>query len=260
MQPGEYQFLAIAKQKRYEDALATNGAKFRIHAPNEGEDMTKFNTVLDRNKAGDIAEVDCSAPLDTLWIGRSQHLTTVYDLKGTHDTISLVRDTKQLTISLHQIDAPDHISADDFGYEVIADNGVINYDNSLASDSKLRYTPFHTWTTEFRDATGNVKERTAHAGLMLSRLVYFPPEQNDRNAMLHIYNKVTGKTIALINLPDMLQQGRDAYAAQNYGIQEYLDREYDYRLDFFLIGTEWQYVNLSVGVLDWAKRIQRISL
>ena len=71
LQPGEYQFLAIAKQKRYEDALATPGAKFRIHVPNEGEDMTKFNTVLDRNEAGDIAEVDCSAPLDTLWIGRS---------------------------------------------------------------------------------------------------------------------------------------------------------------------------------------------
>lgn len=78
--------------------------------------------------------------------------------------------------------------------------------------------------------------------------------------MLHIYNKVSGKTVALINLPDILQQGRDAYAAQNYGIQEYLDREYDYRLDFFLIGTEWQYMNLSVGVLDWTKRIQHISL
>ena len=105
-----------------------------------------------------------------------------------------------------------------------------------------------------------MKERTAHAGLTLSRLVYYSPEENDRNAMLHIYNKESGKTVALINLPDILQQGRDAYAAQNYGIQEYLDREYDYRLDFFLIGTEWQYLNLSVGVLDWAKRIQRISL
>ena len=260
LQPGEYQFLAIAKQKRYEDALATPGAKFRMHAHTEGEDMTKFNTKLDRTEAGEIDEVDCSAPLDTLWLGKSQHLITVRDMQATHDTISLVRDTKQLTISLHQIDAPANISADDFGYEVIADNGFINYDNSLARDSKLRYTPFHTWTTDFRDASGNVKERTAHAGLMLSRLVYYSPEENDRNAMLHIYNKVTGKTVALINLPDILQQGRDAYAAQNYGIQEYLDREYDYRLDFFLIGTEWQYINLSVGILDWAKRIQRISL
>lgn len=260
LQPGEYQFLAIAKQKRYEDALATKGAKFRIHAPADGEDMTKFCAVLDRNGAGETADVDCSAPLDTLWIGRSQHLTAVRDMEATHDTISLVRDTKQLTISLHQIDAPDKISADDFGYEVIADNGHINYDNSLARDTKLRYTPFRTWTTDFRDASGNVKERTAHAGLMLSRLVYYSPEENDRNAMLHIYNKVSGKTVALINLPDILQQGRDAYAAQNYGIQEYLDREYDYRLDFFLIGTEWQYLNLSVGVLDWAKRIQHISL
>ena len=63
LQPGEYQFLAIAKQKRYEDALATKGAKFRIHAPADGEDMTKFCAVLDRNGAGETADVDCSGPL-----------------------------------------------------------------------------------------------------------------------------------------------------------------------------------------------------
>ncbi len=260
LQPGEYQFIAIAKQKRYEDALATTGAKFRIHAHTDGEDMTKFNTVLDRIENGDIDDVDNAAPLDTLWHGMSQHLTTVYDLKATHDTISLMRDTKQLTVSLHQLDSPANISADDYGFEIIADNGYFNHDNSLARDSKLRYTPFHTWTTSFSDASGNVKERTAHAGLMFSRLMYYPAEENSRNATLHIYKKDTGETIALINLPDILQQGRDAYASQNYDIQEYLDREYDYHLDFFLVGTEWQYVNLSVGILDWAKRIQRINL
>ncbi len=260
LQPGDYQFIAIAKQKRYEDALASSGAKFRIHAHTDGEDMTRFNTVLDRIEAGDIDEVDCSAPLDTLWHAMSQHLTTVYDMQATHDTLSLVRDTKQITVSLHQIDAPADISDDDFGFEIIADNGHINHDNSLASDSQLRYKPFHTWTTDFRDETGNVKERTAHAGLTVSRIVYFPPEENNRNAMLRIYNKKTGETVARINLPDILQQGRDAYAAQHYGIQEYLDREYDYRLDFFLKGSEWQYINLSVGILDWAKRIQRVDL
>ena len=260
LQPGDYQFIAIAMQKRYEDALNTPGAKFRIHNHTEGEDMTKFNTVLDRIEAGDIDEVDNSAPLDTLWHAMSQHITTVYDLQATHDTLSLVRDTKQLTVSLHQLDSPADISADDYGFEIIADNGLILHDNSLARDAQLRYTPFHTWTTDFRDATGNIKERTAHAGLMFSRLVYFPPEENNRNAILHIYNKVSGETVARINLPDILQQGRDAYAAQNYGIQEYLDREYDYRLDFFLKGSEWQYINLSVGILDWAKRIQRVDL
>lgn len=259
LQPGDYQFIAIAKQKRYEDALNTPGAKFRIHEHAHGEDMTEFNAVLDRIEADDICDVDNSAPLDTLWHGMSQHLTTVRDLEATHDTLSLVRDTKQLTVSLHQIDNPADISADDFGYEIIADNGHINHDNSLARDSKLRYTPFHTWTTAFSDAEGNVRERTAHAGLMFSRLVYFPPSENDRNAILHIYNKVTGQDVARINLPDILQQGRDAYAAQNYAIQEYLDREYDYHLDFFLKGSEWQYINLSVGILDWSKRIQRVD-
>ena len=260
LQPGEYQFIAIAKQKRYEDALATGGAKFRIHAHTEGEPMTRFCTVLDRIEAGEIDEVDNSAPLDTLWHGMSQHLTVVRDLEATHDTISLMRDTKQLTLSLHQIDNPADISADDFGYEIIADNGHFNHDNSLAKDSKLRYTPFHTWTTAFTDADGNVRERTAHAGLMFPRLMLYPAAENERNAVLHIYNKVTGQTVARINLPDILQQGRDAYAAQNYSAQEYLDREHDYHLDFFLQNGEWKYANIRVAILDWAKRIQRVDL
>ena len=39
------------------------------------------------------------------------------------------------------------------------------------SDEELTYPPYYTWTTEFKDTEGNVKERTAHAALMFSRLI-----------------------------------------------------------------------------------------
>ena len=60
-------------------------------------------------------------------------------------------------------------------------------------------------------------------------------------------------------LADFLAQGRGAFEARHYSEQEFLDREYDYKLDFFLQGNQWKYVQLSISILDWSKRIQRVD-
>ena len=58
----------------------------------------------------------------------------------------------------------------------------------------------------------------------------------------------------------MLANGRSAYELAGYGKQEYLDREHEYHLDFFLIGDKWQYVDVRIDVLAWGKRIQNVDL
>ena len=113
---------------------------------------------------------------------------------------------------------------------------------------------------EFTTPEGTVQERTAHAAMMFSRLVLHPATENDKNAILSIWNKKTGEEVVRINLADFLAQGRGAFEALNYSAQEFLDREYDYKLDFFLKGDKWQYVKLGISILDWSKRIQRADL
>ena len=256
LQPGKYRFATFAFQKKYEDALAQPGAKFQIALPQQGDNITALHARLDREQ-GKVNNQ--SQPLDTLWQGLSNELVEVKDLQVTRHTIGLVRDTKQLTISLHQTDEPANINADDFSYQITNANGDISYDNSLLPDEELTYTPYYTWTTEFKDTEGNVKERTAHAALMFSRLIWHPVEENDKNAILTITNKTTGEEVARINLADCLAQGRGAFEARQYSAQEFLDREYDYKLDFFLQGNQWKYVQLSISILDWSKRIQRVD-
>lgn len=256
LEPGKYRFATFAFQKKYEDALAQPGAKFQIALPQQGDNITALHARLDREQ-GKVNNQ--SQPLDTLWQGLSNELVEVKDLQVTRHTIGLVRDTKQLTISLHQTDEPANINADDFSYQITNANGDISYDNSLLPDEELTYTPYYTWTTEFKDTEGNVKERTAHAALMFSRLIWHPAEENDKNAILTITNKTTGEEVARINLADFLAQGRGAFEARHYSEQEFLDREYDYKLDFFLQGNQWKYVQLSISILDWSKRIQRVD-
>ena len=256
LEPGKYRFATFAFQKKYEDALAQPGAKFQIALPQQGDNITALHARLDREQ-GKVNNQ--SQPLDTLWQGLSNELVEVKDLQVTRHTIGLVRDTKQLTISLHQTDEPANIHADDFSYQITNANGDINYDNSLLPDEELTYTPYYTWTTEFKDTEGNVKERTAHAALMFSRLIWHPVEENDKNAILTITNKTTGEEVARINLADCLAQGRGAFETRRYSAQEFLDREYDYKLDFFLQGNQWKYAKLSISILDWSKRIQRVD-
>jgi len=257
LEPGKYRFATFAFQKKYEDALAQPGAKFQIALPQQGDNITALHARLDREQ-GKVNNQ--SQPLDTLWQGLSNELVEVKDLQVTRHTIGLVRDTKQLTISLHQLDAPADINADDFSYQITDANGYINYDNSLLPDEELTYTPYKTWTTEFTTPEGTVQERTAHAALMFSRLVLHPVTENEKNAILSIWNKKTGEEVVRINLADCLAQGRGAFENMNYSAQEFLDREYDYKLDFFLKGDQWQYMQLGISILDWSKRIQRADL
>ena len=255
LEPGKYRFATFAFQKKYEDALAQPGAKFQIALPQQGDNITALHARLDREQ-GKVNNQ--SQPLDTLWQGLSNELVEVKDLQVTRHTIGLVRDTKQLTISLHQTDEPANIHADDFSYQITNANGDINYDNSLLPDEELTYTPYYTWTTEFKDTEGNVKERTAHAALMFSRLIWHPKEK-DKNAILTITNKTTGEEVVRINLADYLAQGRGVFEARHYSEQEFLDREYDYKLDFFLQGNQWRYAEIRISILDWVKRIQRVD-
>ena len=134
LEPGKYRFATFAFQKKYEDALAQPGAKFQIALPQQGDNITALHARLDREQ-GKVNNQ--SQPLDTLWQGLSNELVEVKDLQVTRHTIGLVRDTKQLTISLHQTDEPANINADDFSYQITNANGDISYDNSLLPDGEL---------------------------------------------------------------------------------------------------------------------------
>jgi hypothetical protein len=96
---------------------------------------------------------------------------------------------------------------------------------------------------------------------MFNRLRYNTTTQ--KNAVLCIRKRATGEMVALFNLPYILCQGRMAYEINAYQPQEYLDREYDYRLELWLKGEKWQegaFITICVDVLSWARRIQYVSL
>lgn len=258
---GKYRFIALANQKSYDATLATVGAKYRRSTLTAGDENEKLTVILDREPSvgGANPMVSNEAPLDTLWHGMTG--SEAIEVKSTDKSvahISMMRDTKMLTIGLHNLDAPTDINTDDFEYFIVDNNGHLAYNNNLLADDDIVYTPFHTWNTESQDANGALSYKTAHACLTFNRLIW--SDTPDENALLIIRNKNTGKEVCAINLTDFLSQGRNAYDYYAYSRQEYLDRAYDFYLDFFIRNEVWQYAEVRINVLSWAKRIQNVEL
>ena len=308
-----YTLKAVALQRDWTDALSTDGAKYRYSAsPADHSESMQISLDYHTSPIEGTAQyhVSDAAPLDTLWhtlkviphdpqdgravppMDATRKPYSVYPAadqtvrlepgKATYATVSMIRDTKHLNITLRHVDDPETVFASDYEVKIVDNNAHLAHDNTVLTHDSLRYTPYASWTSRMLDDNtveiedvhiGNpgqyerstrdgddqraVIQRTAHYNLMFNRLM-INHDENEDNAMLEIHNKETGDLVARVNLPYILSQGRMAYEIQNYGTQEYLDREHDYHLDFFLKGGEWYAI--EVHVLSWSKRIQNINL
>ena len=298
---GNYRLQAVALQKDWDEALATAGAKYRR---TEAKHVDDHHIMLDYYQPETAFEcghhhVTDAAPLDTLWhtlkvtstaplssredpgVHRTQRPYTLYPHvdqmvrvekdKYTYATVSLMRDTKHLNLTIRQIDNPADCRHDDYEVFITDDNTHLDTNNELVKEQTVHYTPHTSWTSKFTEngleiedglttrADGEepeVLQRIAHYDVMFNRIMY--PSKADEGPVLRIRKKSDGTDVATINLAHVLSDGRMAYEMYNYGVQEYLDREHDYRLDFILKGGEWQY--LEIHVLSWSKRVQRVEL
>ena len=263
-----YRFMAVALQRPYDETLAPTTDKFTGTFPTIGENANKLQMRLTRSDAADAQErhkvtaPDCG--LDTLWIGNTTKPVAMPKVATSNqvisDTISMVRDTKYLSLTLRQIDAPADIKDNQFRVEITDNNGFIAWNNNLLPDDKLLYTPHAQWTSEVLNSSDEVTERAAHYDISFSRLMYYMGANSAKNASLRIFRTDDNTCVADINLPSLLAQGRNAFEIYNYSPQEYLDREYDYDLDLFLLNNEWQFINLKVNIAAWVIRIQRGKL
>ena len=278
--PGHhYRLSALAMQKDWNEALATAGAKYRKTALATGDSRQQLSVSLDREPmTPNYYAVSTDAPLDTLW--HTLQVTTAYAANQptatrhrenadgtvttnavetvtleagvpTYATVSLIRDTKHLNISLRELDRPEEVDADDYEVFIVDDNGDLDCENRVVKPTdSLVYRPYAQWTDGI-DAGGEIGvERSAHYDLMFNRLMYSTTP--DKNAVLYIRRKVDGTEVAAVNLPKVLCEGRIYWEIYNYRPQEYLDREYDYRLEFFLRGGKWE--SVAIHVLSWSRR------
>lgn len=263
-----YRFVAVAQQRPYDETSIRQEDRFLCTFPGIGQDATNLSVELTHEgKRGATTEpFAVNAPtcgLDTLWMGHTTKSITIPQTMGSYtinDTISMVRDTKYLTISLRQLGEPTNIKHEDYRIEITDANSLLGWNNEVLPSASLLYTPHFQRTTEVLDKDNNVTARAAHYDISFSRLMYHKGADAYKNAVLKVINNKDNSVVAAIDLPATLSQGRNAYELYNYSSQEYLDREYDYDMDLFLQNGTWSYLDLRINILSWAMRFQNVNL
>lgn len=206
--------------------------------------------------------------LDTVWNTLKPIDIILPEQEPAEATIPLMRLTNDLNVMVFRRDNPQDNGHERYDVTVTDENKQLGYDNEPTRNSSVVYHPFAAWTTETyveepqSPTRSTIAERNAHYDFSLFRLINNSDSRH--NPHLIIRNHETGHEIVNIDLCYYLSLARNAYEIQNYGIQEYLDREYDYRLDFGIDGSgpdeTWKYITIRIDVLSWAIRIQNEAL
>lgn len=176
-----------------------------------------------------LRQPDGTQPLELHPLWHSLDTIVVTGLAHEEQTIGLAKDTNKLRFVLQNVKG-DNMDVNDFTFRIIADNGYMDYDNSLLSDPKISYLPYYTENVEIAadpDPESTVSDQlVAVAEMNTMRLMA------GENYRLIVQHKGWEKDVLNINLNNYLlltkMEGHDISA------QEYLDRQDEYSIIFFL--------------------------
>ena len=167
-------------------------------------------------------------------------------LPGTFtETMSLKKNTNVIRILLHEMSGHD-VDADKFIFEINDSNGLYDCDNNLLDDEMITYSAWHQSTGSADVDDTDVKAVTS-VSVALAELTIGRMRAGD-SPVLHIKDRETGEDVFCIPVADyaLLVKG---YYRQGMGDQEYLDRQDEYTMTFFLDEGKW--VSSVIYINSW---------
>lgn len=180
---------------------------------------------------------------------------------GTYDyTMYLTKNTNHIRVILHHLSGVD-VDVNQFTFRIEDENGLMAHDNELMKDENITYRP---WKTQNGEAgLGKIEDRAgihvkgAIADLTVARMM----EPHRKNMFLTITNH-KGSTVAHIPVIDYVLLAKDYYE-EEYGRkmtdQEFLDREDDYVMTFFLDENN-TWINSEILIHSWRVVLSNVDV
>lgn len=252
LQPGRYTVLAWC-------GLGCERDSYEVPQPQPG--VTTLAEMRCRLADRQVTEEETAVgEIDNLFHGMTTF--TLPDEEGKHTyTVELTKNTNTVRVVLQNMSG-EPLDADDFRFTITDENGLLDYDNSPLDDELLSYHPFYVTqgtagVNTDDDAITSVS--AAMAEFTVSRLV----KDKDTRPMLTITKAEpesdgSHKTVLSIPLVDyaLLVKG---YYHRDMDDQEYLDRQDEYNLTFFLDnGGNW--LSSSVIINSWRVVLSDVGL
>ncbi len=170
-------------------------------------------------------------------------------------TVPLTKNTNNIRIILQHLSG-ENVDVSKFTFTITDENGLMNYDNNLLEDEELTYYP---WRTDSGTAEMDPKEGArattsigvAIAELTVGRLMI------ENKPILTISNEKDEKVLS-IPLIDyaLLVKG---YYNREMSDQEYLDRQDEYNMTFFLDEND-RWASSSIIINSWKVVLDDVDL
>lgn len=180
-------------------------------------------------------------------------------------TLNLTKNTNSVRIVLQSIQKGQYLSRDDFDFRIQDHNGNMNYDNSLAECELVTY---HAWAiSEIEadveaevddDVHKKIPTRADNSSTAVMAELTIGRLMTENEPKLVVYNKTSEALVLSIPLKDYALMVK-GYGYSHWSDQEYLDRQDNYTMTFFLdeLGT---WIASHVIINDWKIVLQNTEL
>ena len=168
------------------------------------------------------------------------------------DTVYMMKNTNNIRVVLQQANGK-ALSASDFEFSITDDNSCMDKTNSIVPKGDVTYLPWSSGESVVGTAEdGETPVSVAYAEFSTSRLT------TGTSPKLLVRNAADGTDIINIPLVNyLLLLKSDLYAEM--GAQEFLDRENEWSLIFFLDdGLRW--ISTRIVINDWVVRINHTEM
>ena len=167
-------------------------------------------------------------------------------------TLHMMKNTNNIRIVLQQLNG-NAVSNEDFTISIMDDNSLLAHDNDIIPNRMLTYFP---WTQGQAVAgtmdDGDKEVIVAYSELSTSRLV------TSNRPRLIIKNNESGRDVVNIPLNQYLLLLKSELYGE-MGAQEFLDREYNWSMVFFL-DEDHQWIRTHIKINDWTVRLNDTEL
>ena len=180
---------------------------------------------------------------------------TVNDNRYDDAVLPLMKNTNNIRVILQQLNG-EPVQVEDFQFLITDDNTLFSYDNSLIPVGGVSYSPWikgqtSTGTSTAGVSTENNEVVVAFAEFSTSRLVTYNSPRliiRRKDAETDVINIPLNNYLMLLKSSQYSEMGR----------QEFLDRESDWSLIFFL-DAYMSWINTHIVINDWVVRINHIE-
>lgn len=180
---------------------------------------------------------------------------------GSYDyTMYLTKNTNHVRVILHHLSGED-VDVNQFTFRIEDENGLMAHNNELMEDENIIYRPWKTQNGEAgvgkEDTRTIIQVNGAIADLTVGRMM-----ETHREKMFLTITNQEGENVARIPVIDYALLAKDYYEEEynrSMTDQEFLDREDDYVMTFFLDKNN-QWISSQILIHSWRVVLSSVDI